>query len=118
MNEQIESIMKQEYEARADLREAQETYRLASLEVRKNLGAIFKAKRESLNLSASQCAGLLGVVRQKVFSTENPEKVENPFGTDSYLEMIRAIDELARISEMLPKVRRGRLLGGKNKAKD
>lgn len=104
----IEEILNEEYQARADLLEAQEAYKLASLAVRQKLGAIFATKREAMGFSQSFCGGLLGVSHTKIFSIESPEKVNNPFSVDTYLEMLRAIDELAKIASTLPKVRKGR----------
>jgi DNA-binding transcriptional regulator YiaG len=113
----IEQLVQEEHEARAVLREAEEAYKAASLEVRKKLGRVFASKREALGFSQLQCAALLGVVRQKVFSVENPEKVANSFGVSTYCEMIQAVDELAKIADQIPKVRRGRMVGGKNRVK-
>lgn len=114
----IEQLVQKEYDARASLREAQEEYRLASLAVREKLGAVFAAKRTALGFSQPQCAALLGVVRQKVFSIECPDKVLNPFSIDSYLEMLRAIDALALIAPSIPKIKRGRIKGTKDKPKE
>ena len=109
----IEEIVAEENQAKENLLKAQEAYKMASLNVRKKLGAIFTSKRESLGFNMSFCSGLLGVFYQKVFSIENPEKVPNPFGVDTYLEMLRAIDDLSKIAHTLPKVRKGRLIRGK-----
>jgi len=111
--ETIEQLVQAEYDARATLREAGETYRLESLTIRQKLGGMFAAKREAIGFSQAQCAGLLGVVRQKIQSIESPEKVVNPFGVSMYCEMLRVIDELAKISAQIPKVKRGRIKGDK-----
>jgi DNA-binding XRE family transcriptional regulator len=112
----MEELMKREYQARANLLEAQEAYKNESLSIRKEMGAIFREKRLALDLSQEHAAALVGVVRQKVFSIENPDKVTNPFGADTYCEMLNCIDKLAEIMPRMPKVRRGRPIGWKKKA--
>lgn len=114
----VDQLIQEEYNARANLREAEEEYRLASLEVRQKLGRVFAAKREAMGFSQLQCAALIGVVRQKIFSIENPEKVPNPFSVSSHCEMLKALDTLAGIAHAIPKVKRGRTAGGKNRPKE
>ena len=71
----IEELMNQEYQARADLLEAQEIYKNESLAIRIKLGALFREKRLSIGITQEHTAALLGVSRQKVFSIESPDKV-------------------------------------------
>jgi hypothetical protein len=109
----IEELLSQEYQARADLLEAQETYKNESLAIRMKLGAMFRDKRLSVGITQEHAAALLGVVRQKVFSIENPDKVLNPFGTETYCEMLNCLGKLVEIMPGFPKVRRGRPIGWK-----
>jgi DNA-binding XRE family transcriptional regulator len=111
----IEELLNQEYQARADLLEAQETYKNESLAIRMKLGAIFRDKRLSVGFSQQHAAALLGVCRQKVFAIENPDKVLNPFGTETYCEMLNCFAKLVEIMPGFPKVRRGKPLGWKKK---
>lgn len=109
----IEELMNQEYQARADLLEAQETYKKESLQIRIKLGAIFREKRLSVGITQEHTAALLGVSRQKVFSVENPDKVPNPFGTETYCEMLECLGKLVKVLPGFPTVRRGKPIGWK-----
>lgn len=113
----IEELMNEEYQARADLLEAQETYKNESLAIRIKLGALFREKRLSVGITQEHAAALLGVVRQKVFSIENPDKVPNPFGTETYCEMLECLGKLVKVLPGFPKVRRGRPIGWKKEVK-
>ena len=104
----IEKLIEQEYQARANLREAEEEYKQASLAIRQKLGAIFEAKRKALGFGRPQTGALLGMVHQKVFSIECPEKVKNPFSVAVYCDMIEAIEKLAEFAPSIPRVKKGR----------
>lgn len=109
----IEKLLNQEYQARADLLEAQETYQNESLAIRMKLGGIFREKRLSVGITQEHAAALLGVSRQKVFSIESPDKVQNPFSIETYCEMLNCFGKLAEIIPAMPKTRRGKPIGWK-----
>ena len=109
----IEELLNQEYQARADLLEAQENYKNESLQIRIKLGVMFREKRLSVGIAQEHAAALLGVSRQKVFSVENPDKVQNPFSVETYCEMLKCFGKLAEIIHAMPKTRRGKPIGWK-----
>jgi len=100
----LQNLLEQEYQLRADLREAEETYKKETLKIRCQIGTQIRATRESCGLNVAQAARLLGCVRQKLFSSENPEKVPNPFSVSELLDTLQAVEKLAEALSSVPKI--------------
>lgn len=110
MNNTIKTLLEQEYQHRADLREAEETYRQASLSVRVELGRLLAAERGRAGLSRQRLSILLGCSIQKIFAAECPEKVNNPYSVPVMLDLIEQARKVADYCQNnpLPSAKRGR----------
>jgi predicted XRE-type DNA-binding protein len=100
----LENIIAQEYQLRADLREAEETYKSESLKLRCKIGAEIQKERESAGLNVAQTARLLGCVRQRLFASENPDKVPNPFSVSALLTTLQTVEQLTAALATVPKI--------------
>lgn len=106
----LKSLLEQEYQHRANLREAEETYRKASLGVRIELGRILAAERDRAGLSRQRLSILLGCSIQKIFAAECPDKVNNPYSVPVMLDLIEQARKVADYCQNnpLPVAKRGR----------
>lgn len=106
----LKTLLEQEYQHRADLREAEETYRQASLGVRVELGRLLAAERDRAGLSRQRLSILLGCSIQKIFAAECPEKVNNPYSVPVMLDLIEQARKVADYCQNnpLPVAKRGR----------
>lgn len=110
MNNTIKTLLEQEYQHRADLREAEEIYRQASLGIRAELGRLLAAERQRAGLSRQRLSILLGCSIQKIFAAECPEKVNNPYSVPVMLDLIEQARKVADYCQNnpLPVAKRGR----------
>ncbi len=110
MNNTLKALLEQEYQHRADLREAEEAYRQASLSTRAELGRILAAERDRAGLSRQRLSILLGCSIQKIFAAECPEKVNNPYSVPVMLDLIEQARKVADYCQNnpLPVAKRGR----------
>lgn len=106
----LKSLLEQEYQHRANLREAEETYRKASLVIRVELGRILAAERDRAGLSRQRLSILLGCSIQKIFAAECPDKVNNPYSVPVMLDLIEQARKVADYCQNnpLPVAKRGR----------
>lgn len=106
----LKTLLEQEYQHRADLREAEEIYRQASLGVRAEIGRLIAAERHRAGLSRQRLAVLLGCSIQKVFSSECSDKVNNPYSVPVLLDMLEQTKKIADYCQNnpLPVAKRGR----------
>ena len=110
MNNTTKNLLEQEYQHRADLREAEEIYRQASLGIRAELGRLLAAERQRAGLSRQRLSILLGCSIQKIFAAECPEKVNNPYSVPVMLDLIEQARKVADYCQNnpLPVAKRGR----------
>ena len=110
MNSTLKALLEQEYQHRADLREAEEAYRQASLGIRAELGRLLAAERDRAGLSRQRLSILLGCSIQKIFAAECPEKVNNPYSVPVMLDLIEQARKVADYCQNnpLPVAKRGR----------
>ena len=110
MNNTTKNLLEQEYQHRADLREAEEIYRQASLGIRAELGRLLAAERQRAGLSRQRLSILLGCSIQKIFAAECPEKVNNPYSVPVMLDLIEQARKVADYcqNKPLPVAKRGR----------
>lgn len=106
----IDTLLADEAEAQATLRQAEEDYKKTSLSLRVQIGRLFAAERARANLSVFQMAVMLGTNRMKVFATENPDKVPNPFSVQMMADMLEGARKAADACEAMgvKPVRKGR----------
>ena len=98
----VEEIMNEIYQLRADKLEAEEMYKAGYDAARLKLARIVTEKREKIGVSQQQASCLLGKPKPFFWQVENPDKVPNPYAVDSFLEALNSLDKLAALAHLLP----------------